>query len=345
MPHFPSPTSVFIPDHEASNKMVVDFARNVKKFAVNKYVQVVPVKKIAGYYMAMTIEEAGRVRFTNLRDRVWHDGQPASEGNENTESFNFLPFLAKRYHYPFTLGDLTIDQASWDIMAQHASIMARAAMTSRTQLVITEATTTGNYDATHVLDVTTISGNSGNWAASTTARGDIKRSLFAMAEIILDDTLAAIDLNDLMLVINSSLASQMAQSQEVVDYIKGSPDALAQIRGELPGENVMYGLPNKLYGFPIIVEATRKVTSQKGQTRAVSQVLATGTPFMASRPGALEGVANAPNFSTLTVFAQEEMTVETKRDVDNRRTSGRVVDTITAKVTASASGGMFQNAA
>ncbi|MCP4539914.1 MAG: hypothetical protein GY832_22470 [Chloroflexi bacterium] len=126
-----------------------------------------------------------------------------------------------------------------------------------------------------------------------------------------------------------------------MDYIKGSPDALAQIKGELPGENAMYGLPNKLYGFPIIVEKTRKVTSIKGATRAASQILAEDTPFMAARPGALVGVADAPNFSTCAIFAHEEMTVETLRDAPNRRTMGRVVENLVAVMTAPVSGIIF----
>ena len=342
---FPSSANVFIRDHDASNKMVIDFARNIKKFAVNKYCQIIPVNKVGGYYLKMTIEEAGRIQFTDLRDFMWFDGSDAPQGNEGTESHEWDPFSTIRYAYRFKLGDLTIDQATWNILAQHASIKARQAMTARTQLAVTAMTTTGNYDNSHVLTVSSISGNTGNWAQSTTARQDIKRSLRTGAELILDDTLAAVELDDLILVINSNLAGQLAETQEIVDYIKGSPEALAQIKGELPGENSMYGLPNKLYGFPIVVEKTRKVTTKKGATTAKSQILATATPFLCARPGALVGVADAPNFSTGVIFAQEEMTVETLRDANNRRTVGRVIENIQAKVVAPASGILFQSAA
>lgn len=341
---YPSASNVFVRDHDASNKMVIDFARNVKKFAVNQYAQIIPVKKTAGLYLEMTVEEAGRILYTDMRDRLWFDGQPAPEGNDGSESFQWKPFATRRYAFAFLLGDLTIEQATWNILAQHSSIKARQAMTARTQLVITAATTSANYAASHYKDVTGISGNSGTWAASTTARQDIKRSLNVMAEQILDDTLAAIEMDDLILVISSALAHQIAECQEIVDHIKGSPDALAQVRGELPNGNVMYGLPEKLYGFPVVVEKTRKVTSKKNATRAVSQVLAAATPFMCARPGGLVGVADAPNFSTHVLFAQEEMTVETLRDAPNRRTQGRVVENVAAAVVAPATGGLFYNA-
>lgn len=342
---YPSAHDVFVKSHDATNKLVVDYSRNANKFAVNRYTQIVPVKKVSGYYLRMTIEEAGRILNTNLRDFIWHDGQPAPEGNEGTESFEYFPYRTTRYTFPVMLGDLTIDQASWDILAQHSRIKAQQAMTGRTQLAITEFTTTGNYAATHVLNVTAITGNTGNWAQSTTARQDIKRSLNTAAEVILDDTLAGVDLNDLMLVINSALASELSLTQEIVDYIKGSPESLAQVRGELPGKNTFYGLPDKLYGFPLIVEATRKVTTRKGATTSRSQVLPKATPFMCARPGGLAAVEGGPNFSTVVVLMQEEMTAETKRDDDNRRTKARVVENYDVEMAAPSSGVLFTAAA
>ena len=137
----------------------------------------------------------------------------------------------------------------------------------------------------------------------------------------------------------------MSMCQEIVDYVKASPEALAQIKGELGGRNTRYGLPDKLYGFETFVESTRKVTSRKGATRAVSSVFPTTQAVLCSRVGELEGVAGAPSFSTLVIFAYEEMTVETKNDSDNRRTIGRVVENITAKLAAPASGALFSNCA
>lgn len=338
----PSASNVFVRSHDASGKMVIDFARNPKKFAVNNYVQMVPVTKMAGYYLRMTIEEAGRIVDADLKNFDWPDGAASPEGLDALEAFGFEQYRTKRRAYPFTLGDLTIDQADWNILAQHGSIKARQAMTARTQLAVTCFTTTANYDSSHVLDVTAISGNTGNWAQSTTGRQDIKRSLQTAAELILDDTLAAIELEDLQVVISSSLASTLTQTQEIVDYIKGSPESLAQVKGELPGRNVMYGLPNKLYGFELIVEATRKVTNKKGATRAVSPVLPKATPFMCARPGGLVGVADAPNFSTVVIFELETMTVETYKDAKNRRTLGRVVENNVAEMVAPSSGVLFQ---
>jgi len=336
---YPSSQNVFVRSHEASGKLTVDFARNIKDFAVNRYAQVVKVPKTAGYYLEMTSEEAGRIVDSDLKNFVWPDGQPAPEGVEGIESFEFKPFECFRYAYSFMLGDITVENATWDIVAQHASIKARQAMTARTQLVIT-ALEGASLDSNHVIDVNSI--DSDKWSGSTTTKKTIQKSLEQAAEVILDDTLAAVDpAKDLMLVINSNLAKAISVSQELVDYIKGSPEALAQIRGELPGRNVMYGLPDRLFGFPLVVEPTRKVTTKKGATKSVSQILPSGTStttgaYMLSRVGGLLGVAGVPNFSSVVVFAYEEMTVETRRDEDNRRVKGRVVENLCAKLVAPA---------
>jgi hypothetical protein len=341
---FPAASNVYVADHEASGRMTVDFSRNVNDFAVNTYTQLQPVTKTTGYYREVTIEEAGRLLNTNLSNFAWADGAPAPEGWDGTESFQWLAYRAERYQFAVSLGDLTIDQASWDIRNEYAAKKSQQAMTARTQLAITALTTAGNYAATHTASVAAISGNTGTWAASTTARQDIKRSLNHAANIILQDTLAGIDVNDLVLVMSPGCAKEMSECQEIVDHIKGSPDALAQVRGELPGKNAIYGLPDKLYGFPIVIEKTVKTTSRKGATKATSFVLPDATPFMCARPGGLVGVFGAPSFSTCVVFMYEEMTVETLRDEKDRRTLLRVVENYDVVMTAPVSGFLFTSA-
>lgn len=338
----PAVNNVFVPDFESSGKLTVDFSRNIRDFAVNQYCQIQPVTKVAGYYRKVTIEEAGRILNTNLANFKWADGASAPEYWGDVDDHTFLAYQCQRYLFGVPLGDLTIDQAAWDIRQEYATKKAQQGMTARTQLAVTGLTTTGNYDATHTADVASgITGNTGKWSASTTARQDIKRSLNYAANIILQDTLAGVDVNDLMVVISPTCARLMSESQEIVDHIKGSPEALAQIRGELPGRNAIFGLPDKLYGFPIIVEKTVKVTSRKGATRVASYVMPDATPFMCARPGSLMGVFGAPSFSTGVFFMFEEMTTETMNDPINRRTMLRVVENYDFKVVASVSGFLF----
>lgn len=343
---YPSATNVFIPDHAASGKMVVDFARNPKDFPVNEYIQVVPSDKISGYYLEMTVEEAGRIQDTDLDNFVWYDGDIAPEGRDGQESHNFQPYTAVRRTFPVPLGNMTIENASWDIKNHHASIKARQAMTARTQAVANLMTTAATYPTAHQVDVTALTGHLGNWVQSTTSRREIHRSINHGIKLIQKATLSAVKPSDLRLVIPSELAAGMAECQEITDYIKGSPMAWAQIRGDLPNSdmNRAFGLPKQLYGVELVVEDTYKVSSKKGaSTTTRTQVWPTTVAVLCSRPGGLVGVAGAPSFSTFTVFAYKgnEMLVEIKEDVDNKRVIIRVIDTVVVKATAPASGVIF----
>jgi len=343
---FPAENTGYVPNHEATGKLVVDYSRNVNSFSLNRYAQIVPVTKSVGYYLKMTVEEAGRILNSDLADFVWADGAPAPVGHDGTEKFEFLDYRTERVLFEATLGWKTHKQASWDMIAQHLRIKSQQAMTARTQKAVTQLLTTGNYDATHRSAVSSISGNTGTWSASTTARQDIKRSIHHAQELIMRDTLAAVDPSDFRLVINPDDAKSLSVSQEIVDYIKGSPEALAQVRGELPGKNVIFGLPDRLYGVELEVERTYKVTTRKGASSTTkAPVLTQGNAILLSRPGQLEGVADSPSFSTLSLFMYEEMTVEQRDDADNRRTQCRVVEDYDVVMTAPATAFLFQSIA
>ncbi len=343
---FPSAASGYIPDHESSGKLVIDFSRNVNRFALPSYTQIVPVKKMMGRYLEMTVEQAGRIGPADLAEFDWPDGALAPTGWDNTESHEFKPYSCKRQAFPVTLGDLTLEQADWDMESQYSTgIQPQLAMTARTQGAITTLTTAGNYAASHTSAVASISGNTGNWAASTTARQDIKRSLLHAADIISLDTLDVVMPEQLILVMSPGCAKAISVSQEIADYLKGSPEAYAYVKGDLVSQNrnIRYGIPPTLYGFPVYVEGTAKTTSKKGATTAKSRVLADSTPFMCSVVGGLEG-KNGPSFSTFTFFMKEEMTVENLKDKQNRLTNIRLVENYAGVLTAPVSGFLFTSA-
>lgn len=347
-PVFPGSPNVWVPSHEAGNKLVIDYSRNPKKFALNKYIQIQPVDKVLGLYQQMTIEERGRVMSTNAAEYDWDDGADAPSGTDGTESFIWQQFLAKRKAYAFRLGDMTVDQASWDIVAQHAEIMAQKAMTVRTQLAYNILTTSGSYASGHTSAASSISGCSGNWAQSTTARSDIKRSLEYMFELMLNDTLGVIEPEDCYLVFGSATAAAISQSQEIIDMVKGGPDAYPMIQGKLNGGRQLYNIPSTLYGFNVVIDKTRKTTTLKGSSSpARSAIFAVGNAFLIARPGALVGTAGAPSFSFLQQFTYKkyDMVVETKYDDDNKRTNGRVIDCIVPAAVAPGAGAWISSVA
>lgn len=342
-----SSTSGWIHNMDASGNMVVDFYANPNKFPLLKYTQIVPVKKPAGKYMRITREEAGRLLDANINDYLWADGNVAPEGTIE-EKQEYLNFTCERRTYPWIVGNILAENADTDVPRQRERIAGEKAMRARTQLVYNALTTSGNWDATHILDVTDntdIEGVLGAWDESTTSRKDIYRSLTYGMELILQDTLNGIDVEkDLHLVISSEAARRLGMCQEIVDMVKASPEALAQIRGELPGGYVRYGLPAKLYGVDLVVDDTYKVTSARGaSSTARSQIWSRLYAFLLARPGALVATEGSAPFSTISWFAYKQLENWRKDDKDNERQQGRVQDFGSAEMPAPVSGIWFQN--
>lgn len=336
-------SNTYVPSTDATNNMVVEFSRNPKSFPLNKYISIVPVTKDQGLYTLMTNEEAGRILDTSLADHFWADGEDEPESRGKSESFEFKPYATKRLHFGFRLGKKSSDQASWQIVAQHSRIKVQQAMTGRTQLAVTLLTTTGNYAAANTSAVSSISGVTGKWDVSTTARMDIKKSLDYGRDIIFKSTLGGVSMDDFVFVISAGCARLISTSQEIVDYIKQSPAALDYIKGNL-GPNAQFGLPEYLYGCKLVIENTVKATNRKGATKATSYVMADTVGVLVCRPGSLvkpEDSNAAPSFSSATLFAYEDMTVETKTDTDNRLEKGRVVEDYALVLTAPASAFLF----
>lgn len=339
---YPSGSNTYVPSQAATNMLTINFSRNVNQFAVNKYIQILPVKQMTGYYAKITVEEAGRLVYADGRDMVWYDGSPWPERNDGTESFEFAQYFATRYAPGFNLGDLTIEQTGWDILNQHMGIHAQRLMTLRTQKAWTALTTTGNYDSSNYATVSAISGNTGTWAQSTVARQDIKRSLnYAFQQIQLG-TLSAVKAEDLHLVFGPAVAEGIAESQEFAAYLAQSPAALAAFRGELPGGySGGYNMPSKLYTYDTIVEDTAKVTTNKGVTTTRAFVADSTRAVMTARVGSLVSPMAGPSFTTCMMMAYQEMLVETMADPNNKRQLGRVIDNYDMVVTAPASGFVF----
>lgn len=341
---YPGGSATFVPSPEATNYMQIEFSRNTADFALPNYVKYVPVQKTTGYYIEIGREEAARILEGDIDDHLWADGADAPSGNDGHETFEFKAYRARRYAFAYSLGDLGVQQADWDVLASYGRIKAMQAMTARTVKALGVLQTTGNWATGHTSAVGSITGVTGTWDVSTTARSDIKRSIDYAIETIINSSLGTVRPEDLQLVVSLKAARMMSESQEIIDYMKGSYVAEQRIRGE--GRNVEFVLPSELYGLPVIVEKTVKVTNNKGATRAASQAMTYTSPFITARPGGIQGVEGVPQFSTCTAFiySGDDMTVEQMRDDKNRRTMGRVVDHYDVVMTSSVTGFLFTSA-
>ena len=266
---FASGTNTYVPDFNAGGKLKVGFSRSPSDFLVNKYSKLTPVSKNRAYYLRITAEEAARV--VNDRDFIWPDGQVEPDDNDGQESFEFVQIETKRRRYGFGIGYMAAEQADFNIIAEYARVNAQKAMTNRTIRVLEAGLDTSNYDASHVKTATALGG--GFWSAGTATNPIIKKCINAAVETVLTDTLGVVDSDSLMLVIGPELARAISESQEIHEFVKGSPYARDQIAGQIPGKNAKFSLPESLYGVDLLIEKTVKVTSRNSPRTLLPQVV------------------------------------------------------------------------
>lgn len=338
---YPSAYNVFIPNASSTNNLIVDFARNPNKFSINKYIQVVKTERNTGLYTKMTNEVCARY-MNDGKGSAWAYGTERDKGYHNLESFKMEMYRTFRWQRSVTLDHDTIKQAAWNITDQYNRILAAQAMTARTMQVIETMTNPNNYAgvAGHVVDVSATEGL-GFWDTSITADLWIKKAINMARTTIRKDTLGNVQSEDLVMVMGPDVAQALSESQEIVDYIKASPDALRQVEGKLGGGE--YGLPAQLYGIPVIVEDCTIVTSPKGAPRATQFAFPAGTCAIVSRPGGLVGASGGPNFSTVVLFAKEEMTTESFDMPKDRYTQLSITEDYVAELVAPVSGVLLTN--
>lgn len=326
--------NTFVPSTNAlaTGALQVEFTRAVNTFAITQYAQIVPVNQMTGYYLRLNPDD--NVRIVSNKEFNWPLGNDRPMGKENEH--DFVAYTTQRYAFPFYIPNETMKQAAWDIVASHARSKAQLAMTSRTSRaasVLSSASSAfndvGNYYAT-----ATAAGG-GNWYASSGS--NIQKTIQAALRRIALGTAGAVRPDDVNLVMNPVTANLMSQTAEIQNYVKNYPAALPFLQGSDLFNK--YGLPPYIFGVKLVVDDSVTVSSQKkasSTTRAY--VWADDAVAFVSRPGGLIGVEGSTSFSTVQIFAYEDMTVENWDDPHNRRIEGRVIDNSVAAIVAPTSG-------
>ena len=330
--YFPGGSNTYIPSWEATG-IIIKYTRNPNAFRINRYVKELKVPRDQGYYLTLSGDDPYRVVSTN--DYLWEDSVDAPGGRQERQGFAYQPYRTARYCYPFSLGRKSVVQAEWPILAEHAAMAAAKAMTVRTLLNTTLATTSANWTgswgtnasaATH--SYTTSGVNTQN--APPYLQIDLNTALIAIEQasggIITDEA-------SLQLVMNPQEARGFGQSDEYRGYVRSSPDALAAITDQRnPARR--YGLAPMVYGLNLAVENAIVVSTPKpgnvpsppATTRAY--IWAQQYVMISSKPeGIVQGSPDQTlDFSTFAFRFYEQQTVEQKSDYDNRREIGRVVE-------------------
>ena len=324
--------STYIPSTNdlATGALQVEFTRTVNSFAITRYAQLVPTSKMTGYYLRQ--DTTDNTRITNDREFAWPLGNDRPTGKQN--AFEFLPYSTQRFAFPFYIPQETTAQASWDIVAQHARSKAQLAMTSRTNRAAT-ALSAADWGGNTADNTLTIGG--GAWQNATDTNNFIQKTIQYVMRAVSKTTGGAVSPNQLIMVISPEIATTLSQSQEVRAYVKNYPAALSFLQG---GDTFSrWGIPPTLYGLSdVVVDDSVKTTSKKGAATTVNSYIYGNGAYFLSRPGGLVGVEGSNSFSTLQIFAYEDMTVEQFNDPLNRRIEGRVIDNSVSHVVAPASG-------
>jgi len=347
----PGPYNACIPNAKESGNLFVDFSRNKEDFKVLQYCQPVPVQTAVGVWYQMGLDERARILDTDGAKYMWQDGYNRPDPADVSEYFSELAFRCKRRSYADHLGCMTSEQAAWDERDRRSRSLAQKAMTFRTLAVINKLTDSTQYASTHAWDLsTTVTtanlNNVGNWAASTSARETIKRTLNAAKQQILLDTRGAVKSKDLLLVIGPDTAAQVSVSQEIVELVKQNAGGIQYLHNEGKFKKDNYGLPDRLYDTEYVIEDTVYVTSQRGLlTQSASFVLPLGTAVLLHRPNDLEGIEGGRSFSTVSIhiYRNDDLMLEADSDNWNRIEKIAVTDNFDVNMTAPVSGILLTN--
>lgn len=326
--YYPGGNNTYIPTWEATG-LLVKFTRDITRFRINKYLKTMKVPKKQGYYLTLNGQDPYRV--VSINDYLWDDSADAPGGRQERQGFGFQPYLTARYCFAFNLGEMSVAQAEWPIVAEHAAMAGAKSMTVRTLINTTLLTTTANWSG---VGFTNTSAASGAWSSSSITNSYIQTDINT-AMIAVEQASGGIvtDEEALQLTLNPVETRLISKSPEYKQYITGSPDALAAITDQR-NPNRKYGMAPYLYGLGLVVENAVVVTTPKSgnvptqPAQTQSYVWPAASGCITSKPtGIVQSSGEQTlDFSTICARFYEEMTTEQKSDPDNRREVGRVVE-------------------
>ena len=324
--------NTFVPTFSpATGQLQIEFTRSVNQFPITRYAQIVPVTAMKGYYLKIDEEETARM--VNTQDAQWPLGEDRPTGINS--DFEFIAYQTQRFQNSFSIPQETARQSAWDIVASHARIQAAKMMTHRAYRAASTLTTTANYtlNSNYFPKSITLAGSAGYIGAAADS-DPVQKIVRAAMEQIIKNTVGVVTPKDIIMVMNPTTARKIASDPGVREYVKNTPHALSALQGDATFST--YGLPQTLFGLGgVVVDDTVSVTTRKGGANTRGFFYGGDTPgvVFVSRPNGLIG-NEGPSFSSLTVFAYEDMTVETLEDPWNRRIKGSVVDNSAIELTA-----------
>jgi len=340
--------NVFIPTFDDNAKLIVDYSRNEKDFALNQYCTMVTVDKPIGFYMKKTPKDQSRLVSATGNDRIWSQGARRSQlsGQEFNSRNGWIQYQLKPYFSKGSADYMTMQNAVYDVKASILADLATEMMELRTALAQTVVFDTAQYASNHVSTATAAGG--GFWSAGTLANPIIKKSLAKARIQIILDTNGKVKAKDLVLVVNPTVAAAMANSEEIHTYMAQQSESEKVLTGDDPDANTAFGLPPRLYGFKLVVEATpytNALPDTNPDAQSTTFIMDSNKALVVARPGGVTGGSGGAAFSTLHCLQDKnnEMVSESFDNPEDHLMDFYVNDVNTFIVPAPETGYIFTN--
>jgi len=301
------PRNVFIPsyDGDARARLLVEYVLNPKAFALNRYVTIQPLNLPVGFYAKVLASDYVRVPYSAGQDAQWADGQPsgALTNRDQGPRITNIQYELYRTKRERNVGWLTQQFSPFDTLKETQNMLAGIAMTYRALNVMTVATTSANYDSTHVKTATQWGGGFLN--SGTPSNPIIKTALDNIRDRIVQDSINSVKLKDLRWVMSPTAASALSRSQEIRVYLMQQANSIKVLTGEDPDSDDNWSMPAKYNGFEIIVDPavyTNTLVTDNSTTATdgdLQYVWPNNTSWIGARPGALVSESGGMNFSTV----------------------------------------------
>jgi hypothetical protein len=311
----------------AATGVVVGFMRDPSKAPFLQYTQIVPAPLDGnGLFRYCTINPDDPARLVNLDEPAWGFDDPMPSGKGFVVQAKWDSAQTARYAFPYTLGDRT--QAGWqkgakvDVRQMYDRIRLGHAMLHRATRVV--AAVRGNaWPAYNTSDLQNLRGTTGAGTAAYwdqsggvqyTPSGNadprfqiIKNTMNRVMRRLDLTTNGALTGEEFLCVFGPKVAQAVAESGEMVEYLKQSPYA----EEKLTKRNKKWGIPDEYNGWKLVVEDTPRCYIRQKADGTVADVTVAGQKdylwnddavFFGSRVGGLDGGYGFQNFSTVQLY-------------------------------------------
>lgn len=317
---------------DLSGNLMIGFSRNVKKYPVNRYVSLTPVKKSRGSYLYFRPED--NARLVNLpHHNKWAGGSNRPVTKSTLRGFEEKTFVTERYSYTTELDQRAVDLANWPVMKRHTEELAKDAMVARAYRVATKMFTASEYPAAHQVTASDLAG--GFLHEGSTADPRIFTA-FAEADMLIQNaTGGRVTPGELSALMNHRTAIKLARSREIREHVMQQEKAYNQITMEKDSFNGAYYLPDVLFRHNIIVESLMYMPDARGAAAEVFEPIVPDNQILIFlREGDLETEEGEASYSTCHQFVYEDMNVEVWPDNKHRKVEITVTDETDERIVA-----------